>query len=107
MSCFHPVCPQNVGTTQAQYDLLQSYTEVTPASETVRADSRTPVAAGQQCGYCSKAFKTSGGLNRHVSLVRTPPNLSQWSDNTVPLLNPEEGSGSHSTCESTVTCEAL
>ena len=62
-------CPQNVGTTQAQYDLLHSFTEVTPASETVQTDSRGP-AAGLQCSYCSKAFKTSGGLNRHVSLVR-------------------------------------
>ncbi|KAG7269346.1 hypothetical protein CRUP_006704, partial [Coryphaenoides rupestris] len=73
---------KNVGTTQAQYDLLHSYTEVTPVSETVQADSRTPVAAGQQCGYCSKAFKTSGGLNRHVSLFSCSA-----CDRSFPLLS--------------------
>lgn len=64
------VCPQNVGTTQAQFDLLQSFTEVTQSSETVQPEART-TWAGLSCGYCTKTFKTSGGLNRHVSLVRT------------------------------------
>ena len=61
--------PQNVGTTQAQFDLLQSFTEVTQSSEAVQPEART-TWAGLSCGYCNKTFKTSGGLNRHVSLVR-------------------------------------
>lgn len=63
------VCPQNVGTTQAQFDLLQSFTEVTQSPETIQPEART-TWAGLSCGYCNKTFKTSGGLNRHVSLVR-------------------------------------
>lgn len=63
------VCPQNVGTTQAQFDLLQSFTEVTQSSETIQSEART-TWAGLSCGYCNKTFKTNGGLNRHVSLVR-------------------------------------
>lgn len=62
-------CPQHVDTTQAQFDLLQSFTEVTHCSEAVQPEART-TWAGLSCGYCSKTFKTSGGLNRHVSLVR-------------------------------------
>lgn len=58
-----------MGTTQAQFDLLQSFTEVTQSSETVQPETRT-TWAGLSCGYCNKTFKTSGGLNRHVSLVR-------------------------------------
>lgn len=63
------VCPQNVGTTQAQFDLLQSFTEVTQSSEATQPEART-TWAGLSCGYCNKSFKTSGGLNRHMSLVR-------------------------------------
>lgn len=59
-----------MGTTQAQFDLLQSFTEVTQSSEAVQPEART-TWAGLSCGYCNKTFKTSGGLNRHVSLVRT------------------------------------
>lgn len=58
-----------MGTTQAQFDLLQSFTEVTQSSETVQPEART-TWAGLSCGYCNKTFKTNGGLNRHVSLVR-------------------------------------
>lgn len=58
-----------MGATQAQFDLLQSFTEVTQSSETVQPEART-AWAGLSCGYCNKTFKTSGGLNRHVSLVR-------------------------------------
>ena len=67
---------QNIGTTQAQFDLLQSFTEVAQSSEgqlEVRATS-----AGLQCGYCNKTFKTTGGLNRHVSLVRLTKRKDNW-----------------------------
>ena len=66
------VC-QNVETTQAQYDLLQSFTAAVaqipaegaePAAVTVATGGVTP------CAYCSKSFKTSGGLNRHLAQVR-------------------------------------
>lgn len=57
-----------MGTTQAQFDLLQRFTEVTQSSEPVQPEART-TWAGLSCGFCSKTFKTSGGLNRHVSLV--------------------------------------
>lgn len=63
------LCPQTVATTQAQFDLLHSFTEVTQSSEPAPSETRTTWAA-LSCGYCSKTFKTSGGLNRHVSLVR-------------------------------------
>uniref|UniRef100_A0A665W3R1 C2H2-type domain-containing protein n=1 Tax=Echeneis naucrates TaxID=173247 RepID=A0A665W3R1_ECHNA len=43
--------------------------ETGPGSETVQPEART-TWAGLSCGYCSKTFKTSGGLNRHMSLVR-------------------------------------
>lgn len=59
-----------MGTTQAQFDLLQSFTEVTQSSQTIQPEART-TWAGLSCGYCNKTFKTNGGLNRHVSLVRT------------------------------------
>lgn len=64
--------PQNVAaTTQAQFDLLQSFTEVTQSSEVVQPEARS-TWAGLSCSYCSKTFKTSGGLNRHVSVVKHP-----------------------------------
>lgn len=72
MCCFVQfplVYPQNVGATQAQFDLLQSFTEVTQSAEAVQPEART-TWAGLSCGYCTKTFKTSAGLNRHVSLVR-------------------------------------
>lgn len=60
---------QNVATTpQAQFDLLQSFTEVTQSSEAVQPEARTALT-GLSCGYCNKTFKTSGGLNRHISVV--------------------------------------
>lgn len=82
----------NVGTTQAQFDLLQSLTEVTQSSETVQPEAR-PTWAGLSCGYCNKSFKTSGGLNRHVSLMHTlsSQSRSQFScsacDRSFPLLS--------------------
>ncbi|TMS11424.1 Zinc finger protein 628 [Larimichthys crocea] len=82
----------NVGTTQAQFDLLQSFTEVTQSSETVQPEART-TWAGLSCGYCTKTFKTSGGLNRHVSLMHslTSQSRSQFScsacDRSFPLLS--------------------
>lgn len=57
-------------TTQAQFDLLQSFADVTQSSEAVQPEART-TWAGLSCGYCNKTFKTSGGLNRHVSVVKT------------------------------------
>ncbi|KAM4736259.1 uncharacterized protein znf628 isoform 1-T2 [Anableps anableps] len=82
----------NVGTTQAQFDLLQSFTEVTQSSEAVQPEART-TWAGLSCGYCSKTFKTSAGLNRHVSLMHSlsSQSRSQFScsacDRSFPLLS--------------------
>ncbi|KAM7383325.1 hypothetical protein PAMP_002988 [Pampus punctatissimus] len=82
----------NVGTTQAQFDLLQSFTEVTQNSESVQPEARS-TWAGLSCGYCSKTFRTSGGLNRHVSLMHSlsPQSRSQFScsacDRSFPLLS--------------------
>ncbi|XP_029308164.1 zinc finger protein 850 isoform X2 [Cottoperca gobio] len=82
----------NVGTTQAQFDLLQSFTEVTQSSESVQPEART-TWAGLSCGYCNKTFKTSGGLNRHVSLMHSlsSQSRSQFScsacDRSFPLLS--------------------
>ncbi|XP_015226293.1 PREDICTED: zinc finger protein 628 [Cyprinodon variegatus] len=82
----------NVSTTQAQFDLLQSFTEVTQSSEAVQPEART-TWAGLSCGYCSKTFKTSAGLNRHVSLMHPLPSQSrsQFScsacDRSFPLLS--------------------
>ncbi|XP_037641400.1 zinc finger protein 628 [Sebastes umbrosus] len=82
----------NVGATQAQFDLLQSFTEVTQSSETVQPEART-AWAGLSCGYCNKTFKTSGGLNRHVSLMHSlsSQSRSQFScsacDRSFPLLS--------------------
>nr|XP_020473247.1 LOW QUALITY PROTEIN: zinc finger protein 628 [Monopterus albus] len=82
----------NVATTQAQFDLLQSFTEVTQSSETVQPEART-TWAGLSCGYCNKTFKTSGGLNRHVSLMHSlsSQSRSQFScsacDRSFPLLS--------------------
>ncbi|XP_033983872.1 zinc finger protein 91 [Trematomus bernacchii] len=82
----------NLGTSQAQYDLLQSFTEVTQSSETVQPEART-TWAGLSCGYCNKTFKTSGGLNRHVSLMHSlsSQSRSQFScsacDRSFPLLS--------------------
>ncbi|XP_068998657.1 uncharacterized protein znf628 [Embiotoca jacksoni] len=82
----------NVGTTHLQIDLLQSFTEVTQSSETVQPEART-TWAGLSCGYCNKTFKTSGGLNRHVSLIHSlsSQSRSQFScsacDRSFPLLS--------------------
>lgn len=58
-----------MATTQAQFDLLHNFTEVTQSAESVPPEARTTWTA-LSCGYCNKTFKTSGGLKRHVSLVR-------------------------------------
>ncbi|XP_054869623.1 zinc finger protein 628 [Amphiprion ocellaris] len=82
----------NAGTTQAQFDLLQSFTEVTQSSEATQPEART-TWAGLSCGYCNKSFKTSGGLNRHVSLMHSlsSQSRSQFScsacDRSFPLLS--------------------
>ncbi|KAL0985142.1 hypothetical protein UPYG_G00153380 [Umbra pygmaea] len=60
---------QNVGSTQAQFDLLQSFTVAaqmpTDGGET---EGSSPVTGAlTECAYCGKAFKTSGGLNRHLA----------------------------------------
>lgn len=60
---------KSVGATQAQFDLLQSFSKVIQSSKSVEPEAASTWAA-LSCGYCSKSFKTSGGLNRHVSLVR-------------------------------------
>ncbi|KAM8869178.1 uncharacterized protein znf628 isoform 1-T1 [Spinachia spinachia] len=80
----------NVGTTQ--FDLLQSFTEVTQSAEAIQPEART-TWAGLSCGYCNKTFKTSGGLNRHVSLMHSlsSQSRSQFScsacDRSFPLLS--------------------
>lgn len=82
----------NVGATQAQFDLLQSLTAVTQSAETVQPEARA-TWAGLSCGFCNKSFKTSGGLNRHVSLMHTlsSQSRSQFScsacDRSFPLLS--------------------
>ncbi|XP_023187050.1 zinc finger protein 628 [Xiphophorus maculatus] len=82
----------NVGATQAQFDLLQSFTEVTQSAEAVQPEART-TWAGLPCGYCTKTFKTSAGLNRHVSLMHSlsSQSRSQFScsacDRSFPLLS--------------------
>ncbi|XP_068611590.1 zinc finger protein 62 homolog [Brachionichthys hirsutus] len=82
----------HVGTTQAQFDLLQSFTEVTQSAETIQPEART-AWAGLSCGYCNKNFKTSGGLSRHVSLMHSlsSQSRSQFScsacDRSFPLLS--------------------
>ncbi|XP_072316866.1 uncharacterized protein znf628 [Eucyclogobius newberryi] len=86
------VCLKNVGATQAQFDLLQSLTVVTQSTEPGPPEPRT-TWAGLSCGYCNKSFKTSGGLNRHVSLMHTLTSQSrcQFScsacDRSFPLLS--------------------
>uniref|UniRef100_A0A087XZP4 C2H2-type domain-containing protein n=1 Tax=Poecilia formosa TaxID=48698 RepID=A0A087XZP4_POEFO len=82
----------NVGATQTQFDLLQSFTEVTQSTEAVQPEART-TWAGLSCGYCTKTFKTSAGLNRHVSLMHSlsSQSRSQFScsacDRSFPLLS--------------------
>uniref|UniRef100_A0A3B3HR47 C2H2-type domain-containing protein n=1 Tax=Oryzias latipes TaxID=8090 RepID=A0A3B3HR47_ORYLA len=86
------VCPEGVATTQAQFDLLQSFTEVTQNSSAAQPETGT-TWAGLSCGYCNKTFKTSGGLNRHVSLMHSlsSQSRSQFScsacDRSFPLLS--------------------
>nr|XP_057909638.1 zinc finger protein 628 [Doryrhamphus excisus] len=83
----------SVGTTQAQLDLLQSFSKVTQSSEVVQPEVPT-TWAGLLCGYCNKSFKTSGGLNRHMSLMHSlshSQSRSQFScsacDRSFPLLS--------------------
>ncbi|XP_056901812.1 zinc finger protein 629 [Takifugu flavidus] len=81
-----------VATTQAQFDLLHTFTEVTQSSEPVPSEARTTWTA-LSCSYCNKTFKTSGGLNRHVSLMHSLSSQarSQFScsacDRSFPLLS--------------------
>uniref|UniRef100_A0A3B4U5C2 Zinc finger protein 628 n=1 Tax=Seriola dumerili TaxID=41447 RepID=A0A3B4U5C2_SERDU len=58
---------------------------VTQSSETVQPEART-TWAGLSCGYCNKTFKTSGGLNRHMSLSRSQFSCSAC-DRSFPLLS--------------------
>ncbi|XP_019724724.1 uncharacterized protein znf628 isoform X2 [Hippocampus comes] len=58
------------GSNSAQFDLLQSFSKVIQSSKSVEPEAASTWAA-LSCGYCSKSFKTSGGLNRHVSLMHT------------------------------------
>lgn len=56
---------------QAQFDLLQSFTEVPqlPAATAISTIAAAGVAGSTECTYCGKNFKTVGGLNRHLSQV--------------------------------------
>ncbi|XP_037129036.1 zinc finger protein 628 isoform X1 [Syngnathus acus] len=82
----------SVGATQAQFDLLQSFDKVIQSSKSVEPEAPT-AWAGLSCGYCNKSFKTSGGLNRHVSLIHSlsSQSRSQFScsacDRSFPLLS--------------------
>ncbi|XP_028971408.1 zinc finger protein 628 [Esox lucius] len=62
---------QNVGTAQAQFDLLQSFTVGAPIptgnGDTVGSSTGVGTGADFECVYCAKGFKTSGGLNRHLA----------------------------------------
>uniref|UniRef100_A0A8C6WGQ1 C2H2-type domain-containing protein n=1 Tax=Neogobius melanostomus TaxID=47308 RepID=A0A8C6WGQ1_9GOBI len=58
---------------------------VTQSSETVQPEARA-TWAGLSCGFCNKSFKTSGGLNRHVSLSRSQFSCSAC-DRSFPLLS--------------------
>lgn len=61
-----------MGTTQAQFDLLQSFTvgAQIPTDSVETGGNTTGPGTGTECAYCGKSFKTSGGLNRH--LVQVP-----------------------------------
>ncbi|XP_061633972.1 zinc finger protein 836 [Phyllopteryx taeniolatus] len=82
----------SVGATQSQFDLLQSFSKVIQSSKSVQPEAPT-TWVGLSCGYCNKSFKTSGGLNRHVSLMHTlsSQSRSQFScsacDRSFPLLS--------------------
>ncbi|XP_061771335.1 LOW QUALITY PROTEIN: zinc finger protein 628 [Nerophis ophidion] len=74
-----------VRTSQAQFEILQSREGVQPDAGSAWA--------GLLCGHCNKSFKTSGGLNRHVSLMHSlsSQSRSQFScsacDRSFPLLS--------------------
>ncbi|XP_077383217.1 uncharacterized protein znf628 [Festucalex cinctus] len=82
----------SVDATQAQFDLLQSFSKVIQSSKSAPPEAPT-TWAGPSCGYCNKSFKTSGGLNRHVSLMHSlsSQSRSQFScsacDRSFPLLS--------------------
>ncbi|XP_077454549.1 uncharacterized protein znf628 [Stigmatopora argus] len=82
----------NVATSQAQFELLQSFSKVIQSSKSVQPEAPS-TWAGLSCGYCNKSFKTSGGLNRHVSLMHSlsSQSRSQFScsacDRSFPLLS--------------------
>nr|XP_023671225.1 zinc finger protein 628 [Paramormyrops kingsleyae] len=54
---------------QAQFDLLQSFTEVPqlPPATAISTIAAAGVGGSTECTYCGKNFKTVGGLNRHLS----------------------------------------
>ncbi|XP_038848754.1 zinc finger protein 628-like [Salvelinus namaycush] len=61
----------NMGTTQAQFDLLQSFTVGAQIpTDSVETGGNT-TGTGTECAYCGKSFKTSGGLNRHLAQVHS------------------------------------
>ncbi|KAL4616733.1 zinc finger protein 628 [Arapaima gigas] len=55
--------------TQAQFDLLQSFAAVSqlPTTAALPASSAAKVGGATECSYCGKIFKTTGGLNRHLT----------------------------------------
>ncbi|XP_031641639.1 zinc finger protein 850 [Oncorhynchus kisutch] len=63
----------NMGTTQAQFDLLQSFAvgAQIPTDSLETAGNTTGTGTGTECAYCGKSFKTSGGLNRHLAQVHS------------------------------------
>ncbi|XP_018591083.1 zinc finger protein 628 [Scleropages formosus] len=54
---------------QAQFDLLQSFTAVSqlPTPAALATSSAGKVGGATECSYCGKIFKTTGGLNRHLT----------------------------------------
>ncbi|XP_061918556.1 zinc finger protein 628 isoform X1 [Entelurus aequoreus] len=82
----------SVRTSQAQFELLQSFGKAPESCEGVQPEAAS-TWAGLLCGHCNKSFKTSGGLNRHVSLMHSlsSQSRSQFScsacDRSFPLLS--------------------
>ncbi|XP_051920920.1 zinc finger protein 845 isoform X2 [Hippocampus zosterae] len=64
------------GSDSAQFDLLQSFSKAIASPKSVEPEAASAWAA-LSCGYCGKSFKTSGGLNRHVSLMHSLPSQSR------------------------------
>lgn len=54
------------GASQVQYDLLQSFTS---SVAQMPSDVPTSIVDTTECAYCSKSFKNSSSLSRHIAQV--------------------------------------